>query len=103
MQFIDDLAGGLPYYTQMAAAYLWQHGDHARARAEFVKQARPHFDNLWQNLRDNERHALRHAAGVPELTAPAAALRERLHDYGLLRADGRLFSSAFAEFVREQR
>jgi hypothetical protein len=40
---------------------------------------------------------------VPGVTAPAAALRERLHDYGLLRADGRLFSSAFAEFVREQR
>jgi hypothetical protein len=100
MQFIDDLAGGLPFYTQMAAALLWQHGDHARARAEFVKQARPHFDNLWQNLHDNERRALRHAAGVSGVPAPAAALRERLHDDGLLRADGRLFSSAFADVVR---
>jgi hypothetical protein len=103
LPFIHDLAGGLPYYTQLAAALLWQHGDHARARAEFVQQARPRFAELWRDLREDEQRILRHAAGVPGVSMPAgsAALHERLHDNGLLRADGQIFSSVFAEFVRE--
>jgi hypothetical protein len=102
MQFIDDLAGGLPFYTQMAAVLLWQHGDHVRARAEFVRQATPRFAELWRDLHNNEYRALHHAAEVSGVPAPTAALRERLHDYGLLRANGRLFSSAFTDFVRGQ-
>jgi hypothetical protein len=103
LPFIHDLAGGLPYYTQLAAALLWQHGDHARARAKFVRQARPRFAELWRDLRNDEQRILRHAAGVPGVSVPAgsAALSERLHDHGLLRADGQLFSHAFADFVRE--
>jgi len=103
LPFIHDLAGGLPYYTQLAAALLWQHGDHARARAEFTRQARPRFAELWRDLRNDEQRILRHAAGVPGVSVPAgsAALRERLHDNGLLRVDGQIFSRAFIDFVRE--
>ncbi|MFP4439220.1 MAG: hypothetical protein ACLFVO_18420, partial [Chloroflexaceae bacterium] len=104
LPFIHDLAGGLPYYTQLAAAQLWQHGDHARVRVEFTRQATPRFAELWRDLRDDEQRILRHAAGVPGVSVPAgsAALHERLHDDGLLRADGQIFSRAFADFVREQ-
>lgn len=100
--FVDDLAGGMPFYTQLAAAALWQHGDQTRARGEFVQQATPRFAELWRDLHDHERHALRHAAGLPGFTLPTVAQRAWLQDYGLLRADGHLFSSAFADFVREQ-
>jgi hypothetical protein len=83
---------------------LWQHGKHIHNQTAFVRQATPRFAELWRDLRDTERHALRHAAGILSGIVPpgSAALRERLHDYGLLRADGRVFSSAFADFVRIQ-
>jgi hypothetical protein len=103
LAWIDDLAGGLPFYTQMAAALLWQHGDREQARTEFIFQATPRFRELWDDLTALERHALRDAAGVSGLAAPNSAITDTLQRHGLLRSDGCLFSSAFAEFVREQR
>lgn len=103
LQWIDDLAGGLPYYTQMAAALLWQHGELEQAEAEFIFQATPRFQELWEDLTVQERHALRHAAGTSGLATPSLAISKNLQRHGLLRLDNRLFSSAFAEFVREQR
>ena len=103
LQWINDLAGGLPFYTQMAASLLWQYGDLEQARAEFIFQGTPRFRELWNDLTAPERHALHHAAGVSGLAAPASAITNTLQRYGLLRSDGRLFSRAFAEFVREQK
>ncbi len=103
LALLDDLAGGLPYYTQLAAQLLWSQHDHARTRAAFALQAAPRFAELWRDLSDSERHALRYAAGLPNLAAPANAVQARLQRHGLLRADGRLFSSALVEWVREQR
>ena len=103
LALLDDLAGGLPFYTQLAAQLLWRHGDHTRTREAFVREAAHHFPALWRNLYPQEQHALKHAAGLPGLAAPANGLRSRLQRHGLLRADGRLFSSALAEWVREQR
>jgi len=102
LALLDDLAGGLPFYTQLAAALLWRHGDHARVRAEFALQAEPRFAELWGDLHEQERRALRHAAGLPGLAAPAA-LQAKLQRHGLLRADRRLFSSALAKWLQEQR
>lgn len=103
LPWIDDLAGGLPFYTQMAAALLWQHNNLEEAKVEFIFQATPHFQVLWRDLTPKEHQALRHAAGISGLAAPSLAITDILQRHGLLRLDGRLFSSAFAEFVREQR
>lgn len=102
LALIDDLAGGVPFYTQLAASLLWQHGDQQRVRQEFRLQAEPQFAGLWQHLRPDEQHALRHAAGLAGLTTPHTNLRATLQRSGLLRPDGRLFSSAFADFVQAQ-
>jgi hypothetical protein len=102
LQWIDDLAGGLPFYTQMAAAILWQHSDVEQARVEFIFQATPRFREVWRNLTELEQHTLRYAAGVAGLTAPTSSIVGTLQRYGLLRSDGRLFSTAFAEFIRDQ-
>jgi hypothetical protein len=102
IQLIDELAGGHPFYTQLAAALLWQHGSHSHTRTRFAQQSVPSFTALWQTLTEQERQALCHAAGVSGLTEPAIGLRERLQDYGLLRANGGLFSSIFADFCKEQ-
>ncbi len=98
---LDELAGGLPFYVQLAAQLLWRHGDHPRTCAEFTLQAEPFFAKLWRDLSEQERHALRHAAGLPRLAAPVANIRERLQRHGILRSDGRLFSSALAEWLKD--
>ncbi|EFO80970.1 hypothetical protein OSCT_1201 [Oscillochloris trichoides DG-6] len=101
IELIDDLAGGLPYYTQLAAQLLWSHNDHARTRAEFTREVASHFSHLWKKLRTDEQHALRHTAGIPGLAAPPPGVRSKLQRHGLLRADGRLFSSVLREWVRD--
>ena len=98
---LDELAGGLPFYVQLAAQLLWRHGDHPRTRTEFVLQAEPFFAKLWRDLSEQERHALSHAVGQPRLAAPVANIRERLQRHGILRSDGRLFSSALAEWLKD--
>ena len=80
---LDELAGGLPFYVQLASQLLWRHSDHPRTRAEFALQAEPFFAKLWRDLSEQDRHALRHAAGLPRLTAPVANIRERLQRHGI--------------------
>lgn len=99
--WIDDLAGGLPYYVQMAAAMLWQHQDCKEARREFIFQAKPRFTKLWVDLTEVERYGLRYYAGIPGLAIPKPGIIDNLQRHGLLRQDGRLFSSAFVEFLKD--
>ena len=103
LSWIDDLAGGLPFYVQMAAAILWQYGDPEPARKEYIFQATPRFKELWDDLTEAERHALGYAAGVSGLATPNSAMIDLLQRHGLLRQDVCLFSSAFAEFIQDRR
>ncbi len=103
IQWIDDLAGGLPFYTQMAASLLWQYGDRTQAQSEFIFQATDHFRNLWNNLTAPERQILKNVVNGVSGSLQSTAVVDTLKRHGMLRSDGRLFSSAFAEFVREQR
>jgi predicted phosphodiesterase len=102
-EWLDDLSGGHPFYVQMAASLLWQHGDPDRAHAAFEQQSSPHLISLWNALRSNERSALKYAVGARGAKWPIDATTRLLKDYGLLRPDGRLFSSVFASVVRGQR
>jgi len=97
---IEELAGGLPYYTQMAAALLWQDSDPKHVREKFKDQADERFDELWKELTPSEQDAIKQAAGIKGLAGPSPAVIKDLERHGLLRPDFRLFSSAFAEFVR---
>ncbi len=103
LALIDELAGGLPYYTQLAASLLWRHGNHQHTRSEFARQAEPRFAELRRDLHDAEHHALRYVAGVAGSAPPAANLQAKLQRHGLLRTDGQLFSSALADYLRGQR
>jgi hypothetical protein len=40
---IEELAGGLPYYTQLAAAALWRNRNHDQARTMFTQEVRQRF------------------------------------------------------------
>jgi hypothetical protein len=82
----------------MAAALLWQEsGDLTRAEAAFRMQAEPRLRELWQGLSETERRV------VQQLGDGDRAVVEQLQRYGVIRADGGLFSRVFAELVRGQK
>ncbi len=96
LDWVDDLAGGMPFYVQMAAAMLWLYeGDVDKARREFAFQAEPRFRELDRGLTAAEQQAVRTRKGL------SLAMIDRLERYGVLREDGRLFSSAFTEWLRQ--
>jgi hypothetical protein len=103
LQWIDDLAGGLPFYTQMAASLLWQYGDRTQAKSEFIFQASDHFRNLWHNLKPPERQILKNIVNDVSGSLQSTAVVDTLKRHGVLAFDGRLFSSAFIDFVQSQR
>jgi|GEM_PF-1383476 len=101
IDWIDELTGGLPFYVKMAASMFWQYGDYEEARTKFIYQATPRFKELWDDLTPPERQIMKNAGG--KILTQSNAVVDSLKRQGLLRADGGLFSSAFAEFVRNQR
>ncbi|MCG6134343.1 MAG: serine protease [Nostoc sp. LLA-1] len=102
-EWVDELAGGLPYYVQMAGAMLWQKENQEKAKEEFNFQSRPRFQELWKDLTEVERLTLRYQLGESNLPSPDFAIVDSLQRHGLLRKDGHLFSSVFAEFVKGQK
>ncbi len=100
LAWIDELAGGIPFYVQMAASMLWQYGDLAKAEEEFVFQSRSHFQKLWQELKEPEQIAIQKA--IRGEAVESKVMVNILQRYGILRNDGGLFSRTFTEFVRAE-
>lgn len=113
---IDDLAGGFPYYLQVAASLFYDRaqagepltGDARQAAAvarEFQSRVESHFEDIWAKLPSAERDALSWmAVGSHPEGAEAAAFRGALP---ILRRRGylvgeRIFSSVFRDYVRRQ-
>jgi hypothetical protein len=77
---------------------LWQEeGDLMRAEEAFRMQAEPRLRELWQGLSETEQGVLQ------QLGDGDRAVVEQLQRYGVIRADGGLFSRVFAELVRGQK
>ena len=101
LQWLDGLAGGLPYYVQLAASMLWDADENTGlARMNFRMEAEGRFVVLWRDLKEEERSALKCSIGLVWVEA-GRGLRNQLMRYGLIRLDGRLFSSAFEDWIRE--
>ncbi len=105
LAFIETIAGGHPFYTQMAAGHLWQARaqgavTHQSLTAELARQMAPHLRGLWQKLTAAERETLRRLATSPGgdiNTRISAALTRR----GLI-TEGRVFSIVFAEMIQDE-
>jgi DNA-binding winged helix-turn-helix (wHTH) protein len=112
---IDQLAGRFPYYLQVAAALFFDLSARealtgsaeqiAAAAQEFTTRNEPHFEDIWHKLPAAERDALAWLA-VGATPDPREALgfnqaRPILERRGYI-IDGRIFSTAFADFVRRQ-
>jgi hypothetical protein len=100
---IDELAGGIPFYVQMAASLLWQHRDHHVVRLEFQLQVRDRFAELWIGLSPKEQRVLRYQSGASREIDVSQEVTQDLVRFGLIRPSGGVFSTVFAAFVREQR
>lgn len=101
IRWVDDIAGGLPYYAQLAAAMIWQYGEFDSARQGFLEQAQPRFEELWRELSSKRRSVLSEAAVLASLLSDPGIARD-LERHGLVRPDGRPFSDELANFVRQQ-
>ena len=101
LDWIDSVAGGLPYFVQAAASALWD-CDLAIESAEdlYFKQVEGRFEMLWRDLNDVERSSLRSVVDGNSIDT-RKGVGDRLVRYGVLRQDGRLFSSMFGEWIRE--
>jgi hypothetical protein len=102
LAFIRELAGQLPFYTQMVCSLLWQYGDLSIVQEKFKSEALPHFNQLWKGLTHSEQEALN---VIVQEKSPENYLStvSNLKKYGLLLPNGQVFSKLFVEFVRMQK
>jgi hypothetical protein len=98
---IGRLAGGHPFYTQLAAGRLWESryaGGEADWQSRALADLEPHWEGWWRHLEEPERQAIRVAAGLSG-PKPTQRLLKNLERRGLLR-EGKPFSAEFAEWVK---
>ncbi len=109
-----DLAGRFPFYVQLAAAIMYVHasGENTitpaqrdEVRREFGMRTQSLFADAWRKLPGREREVLtRMGRGAHESSNHSIADRDALESLerrGYV-VDGRIFSSAFTDFVNEQ-
>lgn len=106
LTFIERVAGGQPFFTQMAAGYLWQaqangRPDYEAVYRELQNQIEPHLRHLWAKLNPTEQAVLRRLATGAATASPQPRHLAALTRRGLLR-DGQPFSPLFAELISEQ-
>ena len=107
INWIEQMAGGHPFYTQMAASYLWDslqidhtcHIDVHQITHRLFDELEPHFNYLWHKCTKDEQSGLRFFAGISE-KKPLPKIHNRLRQKGLIQ-DNALFSIAFQQFIQE--
>jgi len=100
LHFIDEVSGGFPFYVQLAASLIWRYKDLSRVREEYLVQVEPRFVALWNELSTLERQVLRQSVNLESHTN--SGVRYMLQRRGILRSNGKPFSSTFTEFMRNQ-
>jgi hypothetical protein len=109
LAFLHEIAGLHPFFLQLACYILFEKkverpgsaaGDYDSVHRQFSREARGHFEYMWNRLRDNERSALK-LMGDGRVGTITLDDRERLEQKCLIY-QGDIFSSAFAEFVKLQ-
>ena len=107
---VEELAGRHPFYLQMACHHLYEaQAEPADRRADLVRErfnrdAKPHFQQLWEHLDNEAKAALKMVVGEAVRTSQSERLLQRLARLGLVeKEDGKwqVFSSAFAAHVRQ--
>ncbi len=109
VDYVLELAGRHPFYLQMAAYHLFEarkKGGALNRRAlyeDFVREARPHFRNLWKRLSTDEQSGVKKLAGATAAVRDWDRTKPDLIRCGLAEGDAvspRLFSRVFGEMVK---
>ena len=98
---IERLAGGHPFYTQVAAWNLWethQGVSDSDWETRTLEAVAPHWAHQWQGLLPNEQATLRFVAGLPGPKPSTSTLRS-LTRRGMLRAN-KPFCAAYGEWLK---
>ena len=110
MSVIGKLAGGHPYFTQLAGSLVWEairQGDSLESvQSAFIEKAQSIFVTLWHNETvSGQQNVIRQIVGLPtvreadfQLSQPSI---QQLEKRGLLTPKGEVFSTAFVDFVRD--
>jgi serine/threonine-protein kinase len=106
VDFVLEIAGHFPFFLQIACAALFslpRNGkmDFKKAREIFLEEARPHFQEYWEKFDDSEQAAVVALAKRKRPPREVAWVVKELAQAGFVQ-EGKLFSSLFAEFVREK-
>jgi len=102
LEFLEQVAGGHPFFTQMVAGHLWDvrgkgDVDYDQLRQELWFQFQPHLQYLWRKLTPDEQAVLARIATSDSANLDPmriAALERR----GIVR-QGQPFSRLFAEMI----
>jgi hypothetical protein len=105
LNVIEEIAGGHPFFTQMAAFALWEmevsrNVDYELLREHMAAEMRPHFQYGWERMLDTERSALRYFSGKAA-AKPEPAITGNLTARGWLK-QGSPFSQTFSDFIQKQ-
>jgi serine/threonine protein kinase len=102
LDFIKKVAGGQPFFTQMAASYLWEAQakgkvDYAQLRQDLWFQFQPHLQYLWRKLTPDEQTILRQIATSDTSDVDPIRLAT-LERRGIIR-QGQPFSELLREMI----
>jgi tRNA A-37 threonylcarbamoyl transferase component Bud32 len=105
VDFVLEIAGHFPFFIQIACSALYsmrrvEKSDYKKIKEIFMEEARPHFQEFWERFDESQKAAVfalakgrkpprEHAFAVKDLAQAGFVLNEKL------------FSSLFAEFVRD--
>jgi serine/threonine protein kinase len=103
--FVLEIAGCFPFFIQMACSALFslpqnEKADYRKAREIFLEEARPHFQEYWEKFDDSEKAVIAALARGKKPPREHEFAKKDLAQAGFVQ-DGKLFSSLFAEFVRD--
>jgi serine/threonine protein kinase len=105
IDFVLDIAGYFPFFIQIACSSLFSlpitgKVDYKKAKEIFMEEAKPHFQEYRERFNESERAAIVALAQGKKPPREHAFAAKDLTQAGFVQ-DGKLFSSLFAEFVRE--
>lgn len=103
--FVLELAGQFPIFIQMVCAALFSGDTHEKSafkkmKEAFWEEAEPHFQEYWEKFEESEKAVVAALARNKKPPREHAFAMKDLAQAGFV-LNGKLFSTVFAEFVRE--
>jgi hypothetical protein len=105
-EFVLEIAGCFPFFIQIACSALFslnsrEKVDYKKVREDFMEEAGPHFQEFWDRFDESQQVVVSALAWGRKPPREHALAIKNLAQAGFV-LNGKLFSTLFAEFVREK-